>query len=188
MQLRGAYSKDDFDLDTSRNGDTRKATAEFVFDQSAVISGVATIGYEDYKPVDPLVRNFRGVTGSGFIRYPFFEIGSFNFGYNHSREYSFDSAEAYYVDTTLRAVYTQRLFGEVDLQGQASHSTLDYGQGELGSARKDTLDTYNGNLGYNLPNRTRVSMNYEYARRTSPDFAERNFIRRRIYMSWMVAF
>jgi len=188
MQLRGSYREDDFDLDDSRNGDTRAATAEFVFDQSAVISGVATIGFEDYQPVNPLVRTFRGVTGSGFLRYPFFEIGTFNFGYNHSREYSFDSTEAYYVDTTLRLVYTQRLFGAFDLQGQAAHSTLDYGNGENGSERKDTLETYNGNLGYNLPNKTRLSMNYEYARRRSPNFAEREFIRRRIYMSWMVAF
>jgi hypothetical protein len=188
LQLRGSYREDKFDDDPTRNGDMRMGSAVFTFDPAAVISGVLSINYQDYQPVDPLVEPFRGVTGSGFITYPLLEIGRFNFGYNRSTEYSFDTREGYYVDNTLRAIYTQRLLGEVDLQGQAARSNLDYGQRAGVAERTDTLETYNGNLGYNLRNRTRVAMNYEYARRRSPAIADRNYIRRRIFLSWVVAF
>jgi hypothetical protein len=188
LQLRGGYREDEFVSDATRNGTSRTGTAVFTFDPSAVVSGTATIGYEDYRPNDPLVQPYRGVTGSGFIVYPFLEIGRFNFGYNRGKEYSFDTAEAYYLENTFRIVYTQRLVGQVDLQGQAGKSYFDYGHRAGASERRDTLEAYNGNLGYNLRNRTRIAANYEYARRRSPDIADRNYIRRRIYLSWMVAF
>jgi hypothetical protein len=188
VQLAGGYRKDEFQFDPLRNGEARTASVAFSIDTAAVISGSATIGFQDYQPVDPLVARFRGVTGSGFITYPFLEIGRFNFGYNRGTQYSFDAAEAYYLENTVSLTYTHRLAGEVDVQGQTSRSFFSYGN-RVGSApRQDSLELYNGNLGYNLRNRTRISANYEYARRHSPDLASRNYIRRRIYLSWMVAF
>jgi hypothetical protein len=188
LQLRGSYGEDDFLNDPSRNGATRNVSAEFRFDAAAVVSGSATIGYSDYVPVDPLVERFRGLSGSGFITYPFLEIGRFNFTYTTGMEYSFDAAEAYYRLNSFGLTYTQRLRGEVDLQGVMTRSYFNYGQREGSPARQDSLESYNGNLGYNLRNRTRISMNYEYARRRSPAFAERNYIRRRVFLSWAVAF
>jgi hypothetical protein len=188
LQLRGNYRQDEFASDPTRNGESRGATAVFTFDAAAVVSGTASIGYQDYTPVDPLVQPFRGITGSGFIVYPFLEIGRFSFGYNRSTEYSFDTAEAYYLENTFRITYTQRLIGQVDLQGQAGQSYFDYGHRAGTAERRDRLESYNGNLGYNLRNRTRIAANYEYARRQSPDIADRNYIRRRIFLTWMVAF
>ena len=109
------------------------------------------------------------MTGTGFITYPFLEIGRFNFGYNRSTEYSFEEAEAYYLENSVRLIYTHRLFGEVDVQGQAARSFFDYGNRAGSAERRDSLESYNGNLGYNLRNRTRISANYDYARRRSPD-------------------
>ena len=188
MNLHASYTEDEFDNEPARNGESRGISAAFAFDPDAVISGVATIAFEDYKPVDPLVEPFRGVTGSASISYPLLEIGRFNFAFNRATQYSFDVAEAYYLEHTFRLIYTQRLIGELDLQGQAARSMFDYGHRAGAEERRDTLEMYNGNLGYNLRNRTRVAMNYEYARRRSPAIAERNYIRRRIYLSWLVAF
>lgn len=188
MQLTGGYQEDQFRYDPTRNGSQRSFSAGFTFDPAAVISGGASIGYQDYRPVDPLVEPFRGVVGSGFITYPFLEIGRFNFGYNRATEYSFESAEAYYVENSVTLTYTQRLIGSVDLQGTAARSYFDYGNRAGSDARRDSLESYNGNLGYNLRNKTRVSANYEYSRRRSPEIASRNYIRRRIYLAWMVAF
>jgi hypothetical protein len=188
LQLRGGYREDEFAADPTRNGNSRSGAAVFTFDSAAVVSGTATIGYEDYRPDDPLVQPYRGVTGSGFIVYPFLEIGRFTFGYNRGKQYSFDTAEAYYLENTFSISYTQRLIGEVDLQGQAAQSYFDYGHRTGASERRDSLESYNGNLGYNLRNRTRIAANYEYARRRSPDIADRNYIRRRIFLTWMVAF
>lgn len=188
MQLRGAYREDQFRLNPNRNGASHLGTAVFVIDTAAVISGSATIGYQDYKPVDPLVERYRGVVGSGFITYPFLELGRFNLGYNRSIEYSFDEAEAYYQDNSITLTYTHLLFGEIDVQGSTVRSFFNYGNRAGAASRQDTLESYNGNLGYNLRNKTRVAANYEYARRRSPEIAIRNYIRRRVYLSWMVAF
>ena len=74
LQVRGGYKKDEFRYDPMRNGDSRSATAVFTFAPDAVITGMATVGFQDYKPVDPLVAVYRGVTGSGSITYSFLEV------------------------------------------------------------------------------------------------------------------
>jgi len=188
MQVRGSFKQDEFTFTPERNADSRSVAAVFTFDPAAIISGVASFGYQDVEPVDPLLQRYRGFIGSGLITYPFLEFGRFNFGYNRQTEYSFDEADGYYLENTFNVAYTQRLVAQVDLQGRAAHSSFNYGQRTGGSDRQDTLESYNGNLGYNLRNRTRLALNYEYARRRSPDIADRNYIRRRVYLSWMVGF
>ena len=84
--------------------------------------------------------------------------------------------------------YTHRLFGAVDPQVRGSRSLFDYGFREGALDKQDTLDLASGGLGYNLRNRTRVSLNYEFSRRRSPALAERNYDRRRIFTSWTYAF
>lgn len=188
LELRGSFKKDEFKYTPERDGESSNFSAIFSFDTAAVISGAASFGYQDYEPDDPLVTSYRGFVGNANITYPLLEIGRFNFGYNRGTEYSFDVAESYYLENSFNAAYTQRLIGQVDLQGRAAHSDFDYGNRAGGTDRTDSLESYNGNLGYNLRNRTRVALNYEYARRRSPEIAERNYIRRRVYLSWMVAF
>ena len=55
-------------------------------------------------------------------------------------------------------------------------------------AHVDTLSSIGGSVGYNLRNRTRIALNYEYAERRSPAFAERNYDRTRVVLSWQYAF
>lgn len=188
MQLRGGVTTDEFRFDPSRNGQTGSGTIAFSFDRDAVISGLASFGYEDYSPEDPLVARYRGWTANVALAYPLLEIGHFNFGLQHGIDYSFDVEEGYYVNNSVSLAYTQRLFGEWDLQVQGSKGAFDYGNREGSQTRQDTLDSVNGNLGYNLRNRSRVSANYELTERRSPAIASRNYVRRRIYLSWLVAF
>jgi hypothetical protein len=188
MQLRGTLKKDKFKFEPTRNGETWSGTASFSFDRDAFINGIATFGYQDYQPDDPLVSEYRGLTASVALAYPLLEIGRFNLGYQHGIDYSFDVQEGYYVNNSFSLAYTQRLFGEVDLQVQGTRATFDYGQREGSQARQDTLDSVNGNLGYNLRNRSRVALNYEFTERESPAIAARNYVRRRIFLSWLVAF
>ena len=84
--------------------------------------------------------------------------------------------------------YTHRLFADIDAQMKGSMSLFDYGFREGTAPRRDTLEALQGSLGYNLRNRTRVALNYEWARRESPAFEERNYDRRRIFVSWLFPF
>jgi len=188
LTLLGGYHEDLFTDVPLRNTESYYGTAQLTFAPEGLVNGGVTISYREMNPVDPKVRPFSGVLGSVALTYSLLEKGRFNLGLGRSIEYSFDTAEAYYLENSASLVYTHRLFGRVDIQGKGSRSWFDYSASETEAAHDDTLDTVAGSLGYNLPNRTRVGLNYEYARRRSPALADRNYERRRIFLSWLFAF
>ena len=188
MQLYGTYTDDTFKYEPLRNATSTAGFATFRFASDAVVTGIVTLGYRDLVSVDPLTKPFRGFTGNAAIAYPFLEIGRITFTANRATEYSFDAGEAYYVENTLALAYTHRLFGEVDAQVRGSKSIFDYSNRLDSPSHKDTLRSAGGSLGYNLHNRTRIAVNYEYTRRRSVEIVSRNYDRRRIFLSWSFAF
>lgn len=188
VQVYGSYQEDEFPNEPIRNAKGAAGNAAFRFAPEAVVTGIVNISYRDIEYADPGVKRFRGVVGSVALTYPLLEIGRLTGSYHRGVEYSFDTVDAYYVENSGTLVYTQRLFGEVDLQGKVARSVFDYSARETETPHKDTLDTAAGSLGYNLRNRTRIALNYEYARRRSPAFAARNYQRRRVFLSWLFAF
>jgi len=188
MQLYGSYMEDTFKYEPLRNATSTAGFATFRFDSDAVVTGIVTLGYRDLESVDPLTKPFRGFTGNAALAYPFLEVGRLTFTANRATEYSFDAGEAYYVENTLSLAYTHRLFGEVDAQVRGSKSIYDYSNRLDSPSHKDTLASAGGSVGYNLRNRTRIAVNYEYARRRSIELVSRNYDRRRIFLSWSFAF
>ena len=188
LTLSGSFREDRFKSEPFRNGEWRAATAALRISAEALISGVATVSFRDYKAVDPNVKPFQGLTGSAALTYAFLEIARLTFVGSRGVEYSFDAEEAYYVENSFNLTYTHRLFGEIDAQARGGKSFFNYGYSETSPAHTDELDTLGASLGYNLRNRTRVSLNYEYSRRRSPAFAERNYDRTRVYLAWTYAF
>lgn len=188
MQLFGSYAEDTFRFQPLRDATSRSAVAVFRIATDAVVTGTVTVGVADMQPVDPLTKPYRGLTGAAAITYPLLEFGRFTLTLSRGTEYSFDQADAYYLENTAGLSYTHRLFGNVDAQVRAARSLFDYSARLDNPARKDTLDTAAGSLGYNLRNRTRIAVNYEIAKRRSPEIAARNYDRRRIYLSWLFAF
>ena len=188
MQVYGRRAEDTFRFEPIRNATSSFAMATFRVAADAVFTGVITVGYQDLQPVDPKSRPFRGLTGSAAISYPLLEVGRFTVVALRGTEYSFDAVDAYFVENSVMASYTHRLFGEVDLQVRGGRSLFDYSARVDVPARIDTLDTAAGSLGYNLRNRTRIAVNYEIAKRRAPEVPGRDYDRRRIYLSWLFAF
>lgn len=188
LTVTGARQEDRFRHSHERDANRRIGRAAVQIAAEAVLSGFASIGYEDIAPTDPLVEPFRGVTGSAGLSYSLLEMGRFVLTFQRGMEYSFDVLEAYYKENSTELSYTHRLFGEVDVQLKGSLSLFDYGFRQGVAPRRDTLKAVSGSLGYNLRNRTRIALNYEWARRESPAFEERNYDRRRIFGSWMFPF
>jgi hypothetical protein len=188
FELKGSLRNDYFRFEPTRNGEKRSVSATFVFDTAAVVSGEAGASYTDYEAVDPLIKPFRGVTGQVALTFSFLETARVSIGANRMLDYSFDIEEGYYVTNSVFLSYTHRLFSDVDVQVQGNRGFYDYGQRVGSTPRQDRSDTVNGNLGYNLKNRTRVAVNYELTERRSPAIPERNYLRRRVYISWLVAF
>lgn len=188
MQLVAGYRRDEFTFEPIRNSQSWSGRATFRFAPEAVVSGVVSAGYRDMDFVDPELNSFRGFVGTGSVTYSFLEVGRLSVALTRGVEYSFDSAEAYYIEQSATVAYTHRLFGKVDAQVRGSRASFDYDARLNQPSHTDTLDTAAGSVGYNLRNRTRIALNYEYARRRSPAFADRNYQRRRAYLSWQFAF
>ena len=188
LQLYGSYSEDTFKFEPLRNSTSSAVFAQFRIATDAVVTGFVTAGYRDLQSIDPLTKPFRGFMGSAAIAYPFLEIGTLTVTANRGTEYSFDSGEAYYIENTISLSYTHRLFGSVDLQVRGGKSLFDYSNRVDHPSHKDTLGSAGGSVGYNLPNRTRIAVNYEYAQRRSAEIPQRNYDRERIFLSWLFAF
>jgi len=188
LTLRGGYRKDLFTGDQTRNAESRYLNASFSFAPQAAFTGVATIGYQDSRYEDPKIQPFQGLTASVSVAYPVLEIGRLSLTAVRATEYSFDATDAYFMSTVFNLTYTQRLRGAIDAQVQGGRSLSDYGNREGTVPRRDTVDTVTGGLGYNLRNRTRVALSYEYSRRRSLALAAQNYQGRRIFLSWMYAF
>lgn len=182
------YRDDQFRAAPIRNAETIFVSGEFRFAPDAIVSGGASLSYNDFRPVNPAVRTFRGLLGAANLTYRFLEIGRLTFQALRRNEYSFDAGDAYYIENTFRLSYTHVLFGEVDAQVTGTKSLFDYGYTETSPARQDTFELLGGSVGYNLRNRTRISLNYEYGRRRSPQLAERNYDRRRVFAAWTFAY
>jgi predicted porin len=188
LTLYGAFRQDRFRIDKTRDGDSRSLNGRLAIGAEAAVSGQISLGFTDFKPVDPLVEPFTGLTGSAGLVYPFLELGRFALTGRRAQEFSFDPAEAYFIENTLSLSYTHRVRGQVDVQLIGARSVFDYGFRANEPAHQANLDTVNGSLGYNLRNRTRVSLNYEYQKRHSEAFAKRNYERRRVYLGWGYGF
>jgi hypothetical protein len=188
LTAAAGYLEDRFKADPGRDADSRQLTASFRIASGAVVTGAVTVGFTDFKPVNPDIRPYRGLIGSAAIIYPFLEVGRLGVEAVRRNEYSFEVADAYFIDNTVTLSYTHRLFGEVDAQVKGSKSFFDYGFTETSPARQDKLDLVGGSVGYNLRNRTRISLNYEYSRRRSPELTERNYDRRRVFLAWAFAY
>lgn len=184
LTLYGAFREERFRIDPRRDGDSRSVNAKLSIGSEAVVSGLIIAGFTDFKAVDPLVEPYTGLTGSVGIIYPFLEVGRIGVTARRGLEFSFDVAEAYYLQNSLGLSYTHRIRGAVDVEVAGSRSTFDYGFRANAPAHNVNLDTARGSLGYNLRNRTRVSLNYEYSRRQSTAFKDRNYQRRRFYLGW----
>ena len=187
VTLRGGYTRDLFHDSPERNADTRYINAAFAFAPEAALNGSITVGYADFVAVDPLIVPYRGLTAAGGVTIPFGEIGRLRFTVGRGPRYSFDTTEAYYRETTLGLMYTHRIVGAVDVQVSGSRSLFNYGNRAGSGDRQDHLDLVAGGLGYNLRNRSRVALTYEYGLRRSPELAERNYDRRRVFLSWTYA-
>ena len=188
LTVAGSVREDTFRSNSLRNADSRMATATLKFGAEAVVTGAVIVALTDFKAVDPRIEPYRGLTGSVALAYSLLEVGRLGLIALRRQEYSFDTAEGYYLENSVNLTYNHRLFGAIDAQVHGGRGTFKYGFRAGIPAHTDTLDTVDGGVGYNLRNRTRISLNYEYARRRSPVLADRNYDRKRAFLAWSYAF
>jgi Putative beta-barrel porin 2 len=190
ISVSGNYEETEFRYDPLRNTTSRGGQVGFTFGPEAVMRGSLTLGYRDFRPVDPTVEPYQGITANGNISIPVRDLGTLALMVFRDTQYSFDEAQAYYVDTTGQLTYTQRVFGPFDLQVQGSYGELDYGRTADQAPKTERLYTYGGGVGYNLQDRSRFGLNIEWLERETslPSDTDRNYTNRRLFGSWTYRF
>ncbi|MEW6320182.1 MAG: outer membrane beta-barrel protein [Acidobacteriota bacterium] len=188
LTLDGSASRDEFLAAAGRDSESRLGGIELDFSRDAIITGRARVGYRDFRPEDPTLAPYRGLTSSVGLSVTTFWRGRFDATFERDVQYSFEEAEGYFVSNGLDFTYTQRLFGPIDVQSRVGRGMLEYSERAGIPGRQDELLLLSGGLGYNRNSGARFGVNYEYSDRESADRADRRFVRRRIYGSYEYRF
>ena len=163
---------------------------DFQFAADAVVTGAVTVAFNDIQPVDPLRQ---AVSRRDRLRRDHVSV-------SRGRPARLRSPcaapstrstppKAYYLENSVTLAYTHRLFGEVDVQvrGGDGRSSTTAPAPTVRPTRTRWIRS-DGSVGYNLRNRTRIVVNYEFARRRSPAFADEITIAGASFSSWLFAF
>ncbi len=171
ITVEGSDEQDRFELSPLRNSDSRAVSASVAFDPLALIKGRARVGYRDFKPLDPTLPPYDGLTASVDLSYVLLNMTKFAIQSMRDVQYSYDVNQPYYLQTGVNGSITQQIFGPVDVVGRAGIQHLDYrdrsGTSDSGS-RLDTVQTYGGGVGYHVGPDLRIGVNVDYVKRTSP--------------------
>ncbi|HUE88537.1 MAG TPA: outer membrane beta-barrel protein [Vicinamibacterales bacterium] len=184
LLVSGRRTEDRFAVDSRRDSDSQSAKAELTFARYAILQGHVNVGYRDFKPSDPSVSRFRGVTSAAGLSFTGFWRGHMDFDASRDVSHSFDVSEGYYVGTEMVGTYTQRVIGALDVLTRLGVGTMDYGRRAGLDAREDTMRTLAGGIGYNFNNGGRFGVTYEHETRESDSFADRRYVSRRLFGSY----
>ena len=172
ITFTGTHAQDRFEFAPVRDTDTNAATVGVVFDPQALIRGSASIGYADFKPQDPALPGYRGITANVGLSYTLLDMTKVAFNADRSVQYWFDLAQPYYVLTGYTGSLAQQIFGPVDVVLRGGRESLAYrdlaGVPVGAPNRSDEVTTYGGGIGYHLGKTVRLGFNVDHAERSSP--------------------
>jgi hypothetical protein len=183
VTVSGGYSQDRFDF-ADRNATSRGGKVDLEFAPEAIVRGKVSLGYEDFRPEDPGEPDYRGLVGQAGVTYSMLERATIAVEFNRLVSYSYDEAEAHFVQTGADITWTQRLFGAYDAQVRLSRAWLDYALSDV----NPVVNGYQIGIGYNLHDTSRLGINFEYAERAAENQPDRHYDRRRIFASYTYGF
>jgi len=163
--------QDRFEFSPVRDSDSTQVTGGVELDPFALIAGKASIGYQNFTPLDPTVPAYRGVVGAGGLTYVL--LGATKVALDASRQvqYSYELANPYYLQTGASGSLSQHIFGPVDVVGRLGVQRLQYrsrsSQQPAGLGPTDYIYSYGGGAGYRFGRDGRIGFNLDRQRRTS---------------------
>lgn len=188
LQVAAGTERETFVVSPSRDSTSRTATLQLAFAPDAVVRGRARVGYREFQPADAALVPYRGVTAQVGVDWTMLSTARLAVDLDRDVSYSFEETEGYFVQSSVVLGYTQRVLGPWDVQVRGGRRWLEYGRSTRAAARTDRAALYLFGLGYNLADRSRVSVSYEYTDRTAPARPDRRFARRRIFGAWTYQF
>jgi hypothetical protein len=171
-----------------RDSTSRGGEVELSFDPDAIVRGRVSLGFRHQDSLDPTLDAYTGLTGRGAISSVLLWRAIVGVEYVYDTQYSVNRIAGYYVERGGDLVYTQRVGGPFDVQARVGRRLLDYSARLSTPERTETLNTYQGGIGYSLDNGSRFGLSYEYAERIDAPAVGREFNRRRVFGSFTYEF
>jgi hypothetical protein len=174
-----------FDRSPDRDSNSWRVTSGFSFSPAGVITGSATAGYRRFDPVSPALAGYSGLVSAVAVGATLYGRHQMQVVFNRDVQYSYETANAYYLATGGTMVWTLSVIGPIDVRGTAGRYLMDYGRVDTEGSH-DTTTTYGGGMGYKFSNRARLGVNAEWTRRDSNRAAERKYRNHRIFagLTW----
>jgi hypothetical protein len=171
--VQGSTGQDRFPTAAERNSDHTDLAAGFNMKRSALLSGTANVGVKWFRPHDPTLQNFTGVTADVGLTYLFRDRTQLAGKVGRGTDYSFEVNQPYYITTGVGFSVTQVIVGRVDMVARVSRTLFDYqsftpADGSAVSARRDRLSSFGWGTGYRTSSGMRIGIDLSYDRRRSP--------------------
>lgn len=165
------FDQERFDHSSLRDSDSTRYDVSLHFEPFALISGSATFGIRDFRPVSNDVPGYTGSTAAASLSYTALGSTRLSFGLLRDVQYSYDVNQPYYLQTGFTAGIGQQIYGPLDAEFRVGFDRLDYADREGADVavtdRVDHVRNYGGGVGYRLGRDLRLGFNVDSSRRES---------------------
>jgi hypothetical protein len=178
--MDGELERDRFTYSPIRDSNSLRVVPGVEFGRFALVTGSARVGYRRFRSPAESIPMFEGVVAAVDLSYVLMNNTRFTVHTERDIEYSFDPAEAYYVQSGFSGTLTQKITNRWDVQGTGGQYRLRYpepGTAVLTIARTDYVNTVGGGVGYTVGPNTRVGLDLFHYSRTSSVSSEYNGMR-----------
>ncbi|HEX3646574.1 MAG TPA: outer membrane beta-barrel protein [Vicinamibacterales bacterium] len=165
LVFTGSRAYSTFEFSPLRDSVSTSALASATFSPAALIRGKVSVGYTDFKPVDPALPPYGGLIADIDLTYVL--LGSTRFAVSGGRgvQYSYDVNQPYYVQSRIGGSIAQQIFGPLDVQVRADIASLAY-RDRAGATiavpdRTDHVTTIGLGIGYHMGRDLRLSLNVD---------------------------
>lgn len=156
-----------YPLNPLKDQQVRSSHLSLEFSPDGVIRGGAGMGWKKLTTTDPAAVPYNGLIFNVDVGYVLLEVTRFDGRYYRDTAVSIEAP--YYVETAYGLDVLQTFLGPTELIARFNRSLADYqalvGKGTV--PRIDQTDTFGGGVAIRMGKGTRMTINYEYSKRTS---------------------
>jgi hypothetical protein len=165
------FQQERFDFSPLRDSDSTRFDVGLNFNRFALITGSATFGIRDFRPLSSDVPGYTGSTAAVSLSYTALESTKLTFGVLRDVQYSYDVNQPYYLQSGFTVGLGQQIYGPIDVELRVGFDRLAYadrqGADIAVTDRVDHVRNYGGGVGYRLGRDFRFGFNVDRSRRES---------------------
>jgi hypothetical protein len=177
--------QDRFDRSPLRDADSFRIGPSVDFDSSAAITGHLKADYRSFRPRNPAIASYQGLTAFADLRYVFRDRIELTIDANRDVDYSYDPNGPYFLEVGGRFTLTQRIVGPFGVVAIGERRDIQHQR--LGApsftGRREITRGVGAGLVIQKSKQLRFELVYERMSRTSSEAGWRAYERQRVFAS-----